>query len=101
MFDCIKREIKPTASQAECLSRCFGHSRRHWNYLVDCGKNKVKAKTYAELKQEGFDWLSEIPAQALANAFPIANFGNWYRIKCTRHFFERAALYGDNRHERN
>ncbi|MDR1536430.1 MAG: transposase, partial [Clostridiales bacterium] len=28
----------------------------------------MKAKTYAELKQEGFDWLSEIPAQALANA---------------------------------
>ncbi|MDR1537332.1 MAG: helix-turn-helix domain-containing protein, partial [Clostridiales bacterium] len=59
MFDCIKREIKPAASQAECLSRCFGHSRRHWNYPVDCGKSKVRAKSYADLKREGFDWLSE------------------------------------------
>ncbi|MDR1541956.1 MAG: transposase [Clostridiales bacterium] len=67
MFDCIKREIRPSADQAGYLSKCFGHTRWYWNYLVDCGKSKVRAKSYADLKQEGFDWLSEIPAQALAN----------------------------------
>jgi hypothetical protein len=68
MFDCVKREIRPSAAQAEYLSKCFGHTRRHWNYLVDCGKSKARAKSYADLKRGGIDWLSEIPAQALANA---------------------------------
>ncbi|MDR1536429.1 MAG: helix-turn-helix domain-containing protein [Clostridiales bacterium] len=53
MFDCIKREIKPTASQAECLSRCFGHSRRHWNYPVDWQKQS-EGENICRVEARGF-----------------------------------------------
>lgn len=67
MKNCIKRRIYPTDEQELYLSKCFGHTRWYWNYLVNCGKSKTGCKGYAELKRTGCEWLSEIPAVALSN----------------------------------
>lgn len=64
----IKRRIYPTVNQEEYLSKCFGHCRWYWNYLVDCGINGIKPKGYSELKRSGYEWLGEVPSIALSNA---------------------------------
>ena len=67
MYDCVKREIRPTFAQQSYLGKCFGHTRWYWNYMVECGKNKVRPKPHYVLKREGCKWLGEVPTQALAN----------------------------------
>lgn len=63
----IKRRIYPTSDQEDYLSKCFGHCRWYWNYLVDCGINGIKSKGYSELKKSGYEWLGEVPSIALSN----------------------------------
>ena len=67
MFISTKREIRPTEEQERYLARCFGHTRWYWNYLVDCDRNNVKHKRYAELKRSGYAWLAEAPAISLSS----------------------------------
>lgn len=68
MYDCVKREIRPTSVQQAYLEKCFGHTRWYWNYMVECGKSKVQAQPHYDLKKQGYEWLGEVPTQALANA---------------------------------